>query len=493
MPLGMQQNRAVIHTPGSIEYSCAMRRNAATILLAAIPWAALAQDSGWVALSNGPDLSGWTLLGGTAEYSLEDNEIVGTTATGTPNTFLATNEPYGDFALRLDVWVDGDINSGIQIRSTSNPDYMDGRVHGYQVEIDPGERAWSGGIYDEARRGWLYPLSLNEACRRAFLGGKWNAYYIEAVGPSIRTWVNDVACAALYDDTTLEGFIALQVHGIGDTALAGRRVRWRNIEIMTNDIVSRPFADNYVVNLVPNTLSPQEEAQGFRLLFDGETTSGWRGAGKDSFPEQGWHTEDGLLIVEASDGAESAHGGDIVTVDEYDMFDLSLDFKLTEGANSGIKYFITENYGSAASAIGLEFQLLDDKRHPDAKLGAAGNRTLASLYDLIPADEEKTVNGPGNWNRARIVVHGTRSDERFIGNQLRSQLFTGAHVEHWLNDRKVVSYERGTQAFDALVARSKYVVWEDFGRWDSGHILLQDHGDEVHFRSIKVRPLGSEE
>ena len=143
------------------------------------------------------------------------------------------------------------------------------------------------------------------------------------------------------------------------------------------------------MNLVPNSLSKQEIAQGFSLLFDGKTTDGWRGAGKETFPEKGWKVQDGVLMVEASGGAEAAYGGDIVTVGEYSTFEFSLDFKLTEGANSGIKYYITESYGSDASAIGLEYQLLDDERHPDATQGAAGNRTLGSLYDLIPAHEGK--------------------------------------------------------------------------------------------------------
>ena len=269
--------------------------------------------------------------------------------------------------------------------------------------------------------------------------------------------------------------------------MAGREVRWRDIRIKGEGVGPRPWTDNYVVNLVPNTLSEQEKAQGFALLFDGQSTSGWRGAGKETFPEKGWRVESGVLIVEASGGAEAAYGGDIVTVNEYSTFELSLDFKLSEGANSGIKYFITEQYGSDASAIGLEYQLLDDARHPDATQGTAGNRTLASLYDLIPADKDKTVRKPGEWNRARLVVIGKRLDERVIGNRLEQKWFSGAHVEHWLNDRKVLEYERGTQAFDALVARSKYVVWEGFGHWPEGHILLQDHGDETHFRSIKIR------
>jgi len=443
----------------------------------------------WESLVEDSDLSGWTRLGGDASYSASDGVVTGITSADTPNTFLTTIKTYSDFALSVELWVDPDINSGIQIRSESKEDYLSGRVHGYQVEIDPSPRAWSGGIYDEARRGWLYPLSVNQQCRKAFQVEEWNHYYVEALGHSIRTWVNDVPCAALYDNMTPEGFIALQVHSIPDSSLADRLVRWRNIKIMDEHVSPRPWTDTYVINLVPNTLSEQEAFQGFSLLFDGETTNGWRGAGKESFPEKGWSVADGVLMVEASGGAESAYGGDIVTLDEYSTFELSIDFKLTEGANSGIKYYITESYGSDASAIGLEFQLLDDENHPDATQGAGGNRTIGSLYDLIPASEGKTVRKPGQWNRARIIVSGTRMDETVFGSRMEQSEFVGAHVEHWLNDRKVVEYQRGTPVFDALVARSKYVVWEGFGHWPQGHILLQDHGDEVHFRSIKVRTL----
>ena len=468
----------------------------ATLLLAAIlatDTAHAQQDSarqaGWRDLFNGRDLSGWAQLNGEARYTVEDGAIVGTTVPGTPNSFLATEQHYGDFVLELEVMVDPALNSGIQVRSNSLPDYMNGRVHGYQIEIDPALRAWSGGIYDEARRGWLYPMELNEACRTAFQNGLWNRYTVEAIGPSLRTWVNGVPCADLVDDMTLNGFIALQVHSIDGEAMAGKHIRWRNIRIKTDALTPRPWTDIPVVNLIPNILSPQEQAQGWKLLFDGNTTSGWRGAHKDAFPAGGWKVEGGALVVEASGGGESQGGGDIVTVDEYGTFELSLDFMLTEGANSGIKYFITEGYDSGGSAIGLEYQLLDDQRHPDAMEGAAGNRTLGSLYDLIPAHANKIVNPPGQWNHARLVVEGVRIDEWLNRNSTDKDVFRGAHVEHWLNQRKVLEYERGTPAFDALVARSKYVDWEGFGRWQAGHILLQDHGNEVHFRSIKIREL----
>ncbi len=446
-------------------------------------------EDGWINLFNGKDLSGWKQLNGKAKYEVVNGEIVGTTVANTPNSFLATEKNYGDFILELDLKVDNRMNSGIQFRSLSRPDYNNGRVHGYQCEIDPAARAWSGGIYDEGRRGWLYPLDMNPEGRKAFRNDEWNHYRIEAIGNSIRTWVNGIPCADLVDDMTAEGFIALQVHAIGNASEAGRQIRWKNIRIKTENLVQSPWTDIPVVNLIPNYLSPQERAQGWKLLFDGKTTNGWRGAGKENFPTKGWKVQNGELIVEAAGGAEAGNGGDIVTLDEFSTFELKLDFMITEGANSGIKYFITEKYGTDQSAIGLEYQILDDEKHPDAKLGADGNRTVGSLYDLIPAHKNKIVKKPGEWNHARLIVTGTRHEEWLKGNSMEASDFVGAHVEHWLNDRKVLEYERGTQAFYALVARSKYAKWEGFGGWPSGHILLQDHGNEVHFRSIKIREI----
>ncbi len=220
----------------------------------------------------------------------------------------------------------------------------------------------------------------------------------------------------------------------------------------------------------PNTLTEQEKADGWKLLFDGKTTAGWRGAHRSTFPDSGWMIENGALVVLPAAGGEAKNGGDIVTVDEYSNFDLQVEFQLTEGANSGIKYFVTEKEKPNGSAIGLEYQILDDERHPDAKLGAhEGSRTVASLYDLIKA-ENKTVKPMGERNAARIISKGQ-------------------HVEHWLNGVKVLGYERGSEDFRKLVAESKYKIWENFGEAPQGHILLQDHGNRVAFRNIKIKLL----
>lgn len=219
-----------------------------------------------------------------------------------------------------------------------------------------------------------------------------------------------------------------------------------------------------------NTLSRKEQRQGWQLLWDGTSTEGWRGAKLDSFPAHGWTIEDGVLKVNKADGGESTNGGDIVTVAKYRNFILSVDFLFTEGANSGIKYFVNTDLNQGlGSAIGCEFQILDDERHPDAKLGVKGNRQLGSLYDLIPAPADKPVR-KGEWNTAVVIVRDS-------------------HVEHWLNGVKLLEYERANQMWDALVAYSKYRYWPNFGNATEGHILLQDHGDEVWFKNIKIKEL----
>ena len=386
---------------------------------------AFAQD-GWETLFNGKDFSNFEQLNGNAKYKIENGEMIGTSKLNTPNSFMATKKTYGDFILEFDVFVENGLNSGVQFRSLSLPEYKEGRVHGYQCEIETSDRKWAGGIYDEARRGWLYPLSRNAKGQNAFKPGEWNHYRIEAIGQNIRTWINGIQCANLVDDATAKGFIAFQVHSIHDASLEGKIVKWRNIRVKTTDLEKeRKEVAVYApeISYLQNQLTADEVRKGWRLLWDGKTTAGWRGAKLDAFPEKGWVMEDGILSVLSSDGAES--------------------------------------------------QVLDDKEHPDAKMGKNGNRTVGSLYDLIRAENfensrGKNFNGVDKWNNARIVVRG-------------------GHVEHWLNNVKVVEYDRFSQAFKALVEKSKYEKWENFGTIPAGKILLQDHGDHVSFRSIKIR------
>ncbi len=212
---------------------------------------------------------------------------------------------------------------------------------------------------------------------------------------------------------------------------------------------------NEAISQTPE-LTPAEKQAGWKLLFDGKTTQGWRSARNENLPAAGWEIKDGTLSV-----ISKGRGGDIITVEEFDNFELALEFKLTPGANSGIKYFVQTNSG-----LGLEYQVLDDDQHPDAKMGVGGNRTVAGLYDLIPP-ENKEPKPIGEWNKARIVVKGSK-------------------VEHWLNDKKVVEYDRHSQCFRALLQKSKFADKEGFGQHAKGHILLQDHGDTVFYRNIKI-------
>lgn len=452
-----------------------MRKAILSAVCILIVYVAIAQqktNAGWTNLFNGRDLAGWKQLNGKAKYTVSNGEITGTTVSGEPNSFLATEKTYKDFILELEFKLDAEMNSGIQFRSESKSDYQNGRVHGYQFEIDPSPRAWTGGIYDEARRDWLYTLDYNPTAKTAYKPGQWNKCRIECIGNSIRTFVNGIATAHIIDDMTTEGFIALQVHAIGKNDEPGKQIRWKNIRIQTSNLKPTPANNVFVANFLPNNLSEAEIKNGVSLMFDGTSTTGWRGAYKPGFPQKGWVVNDGSIRVMPSTGGESVNGGDIVSEKEYGAFILQFEFKLTDGANSGVKYFVTESEKNMGSAIGLEYQVLDDEKHPDAKMGSIQNRTLASLYDLIPSVREPRARRKiGEWNRGMVVVQ------------------PNGWVTHYLNGWKMLEYQRGAQYYYALVAKSKYAQWPNFGMSPKGRILLQDHGNEVWFRSIKIQEL----
>ena len=439
------------------------------------------------------DLSNWEIKEGNAEFIIDDGIITGTSILKSPSTYLGTKINYKDFILEFEVNVSSGLNSGVQFRSLKS-DHLRNSVYGYQLELEADKpernRLWSGGIYDQSRRSiFLYPLSVNPIARSAFKPDEWNFVRIEAIGNSIRTWINGIQCSNLIDDTSTEGFIALQIHSIGKQSLEGKTVKWKNIRITTNEINNRYPVEDYAkeINNIDNFLTKKQKEDGWKFIFDGNTSNGWLSAKSNSFPSKGWKINNGILSVLSSNGKESENGGDIITVDKYKNFELELDFKITKGANSGIKYFVDLDLNKGTgSAIGLEYQILDNKFHLDAskkfrvmelegekwelkKEDTKRNRGVASLYDLIEAEKfnHKSVSA-GQWHRAKIISNN-------------------GHVEHWLDNEKVLEYNRFSQVFKALIQYSKYSKWENFGQLESGHILLQDHGDEVSFKNIKIR------
>ena len=231
------------------------------------------------------------------------------------------------------------------------------------------------------------------------------------------------------------------------------------------------------LGLAQNQLTPAERSGGWRLLFDGKTLSGWRGLGYDSVPTAHWTVVDGMIkkiasgnVAKMPDG-QPANGGDLMTVETFDNFELAFQWRVTRAANSGIKYNVSEAFSLARAsnhaALGFEYQIEDDSLNEDNAL--ATHRT-AALYDLIPANAGKRLAPAGEWNSGRIV-------------------FRGRHGEQWLNGVKVVDFDLGTPRMDSVLAKSKYRSIAGFADRRSGHIILQDHGDEVYFRDIKIRRL----
>lgn len=379
-----------------------------------------ASDDGWEALFNGKDLTGWHLLNGQHKVEVQDGVIVGTCIAGLPNGFLATKEEYGDFILELEVKTDLLMhNSGIQFRSLSTDEYRDGRVHGYQAEVDITPQKWSGGIYDEARRGWLYILEdQNSPAKKAFKNNEWNKYRIEAIGNTNRIWVNGVPTAHLVDDETTKGFIALQLHGNSrpNVPHGNYKVRFRNIRIKTENFEPSPYDDIPVVNLIPNHISGQEKHQGFSLLWDGKSINGWKEINRS---EKSWKIENGVLTISSSDSSNS--GNDVLgTENKYDTFELKFDFKQHE----------------EHAVIGLEYH---------------GNQTeTKNTYGWLASKKAKDA---GEWNQGVIKV------------------LPDGKVEYWLNGYLILEYYR------------------DSDQPETAPILLNDTGNQISYRSIKIRKL----
>jgi hypothetical protein len=230
-----------------------------------------------------------------------------------------------------------------------------------------------------------------------------------------------------------------------------------------------------------NTLTAEEKAAGWVLLFDGESFNGWRGIGLENIPEGHWTIEDEAIKkipsgqVQLQEDGQPLEGGDIMTTETYEDFELTLEWKIVPAGNSGIKYNVSEAMSAANApprgALGFEYQILDDDLHPDGQRG--GKYTASALYDLVEP-QGKILNPVGEFNSTRI-------------------LFKGQHGEHWLNGIKVLEYDMDTDDFNALVAQSKYKDYEGFADKRSGHIVIQDHTSAAWFRNIKIRKIKQEE
>lgn len=402
--------------------------------------------AGWTSLFNGKDLGGWIQHNGWATYRIEGDAIVGSTAKGSPNSFLCTEKDYTDFELQFEVLVDDALNSGVQFRSKSLPDKDNGRVHGPQVEIEasPGE---AGFIYGEGTpRGWLSP---DQTARSVFQNGQWNQYTLRVQGSRFTTWINRVLIEDLSDAASPpNGFIGLQVHGIGEDK-APCQVRWRNIKI-------RELSRDYLVEQPP---------AGFQNLFNGSDFTGWHGrphldpreftkktdAERAAWNEdlaKHWKVVDGILV---NDG----EGVYATTNLDYDDFELYLQYKTLPRGDSGV--YLRGN---------PQVQIWDPTFEGNKKIGA--DKGSGGLWnnnaDMPGKDPSALADNPfGDWNQLRIQLVGERCSV-------------------WLNGQHVVDH-----------ARMRNYFVEQGPLFRSGPIQLQTHGQEISWKALFIRPINSEE
>ena len=410
-----------------------------SVLTAIVLGATLAASAGesgqaeWQGLFDGQALTGWTQRGGTASYRVEDGQIVGLSVPNTPNSFLCTERHYADFVLEYEFKVDPRLNSGVQIRSNSVPGYQDGRVHGYQIEIDPSERAWTAGIYDESRRGWLCDLKGNEPARRAFRQDEWNRVRVEARGDSLKTWLNGVPAADLRDAVTRSGFIGLQVHGTQESE--PREVRWRNLRIKDLGDPCRQPPKGALV-----------------LLDERGDLSAWEHAGQPGTRVK-WRLVDGAL--EVTPGA-----GSIVTRRAFGDCRLHVEFAVDDNRESG-----QANGNSGVYLQGrYEVQILNSAGQEPA------DNSCGAIYGVKPADYNM-ARPAGEWQAYDITFRAPRWD---VG---------GTKLE----DARLTVYHNGTRVHDNVEVPSNTGAGRPEAPHD-GPLLLQDHGNRVRFRNIWIVP-----
>lgn len=386
-------------------------------------------EPAWTPLFDGKSLAGWTRRGGQAQYRVDDACIAGVTAPDTPNTFLCTECEYADFVLEYEFKVDPKLNSGVQIRSNSAPGYKKGAVHGYQVEIDPSERGFTGGVYDESRRGWLQDLSKNEAARKAFKQNEWNHVRIEARGDSIRTWLNKVSAADLKDDLTRSGFIGLQVHSTDSKEPL--EVRWRNLRIQDLGDPTRGAPAGATV-----------------LLGQKGDLSNWEHANKPG-SKIDWVFSDGVLEVKPG-------SGDIVSKPTFSDARIHVEFCTDENGKEG--------QGNGNSGVYIQ------RRYEVQILNSAGQEptddNCGGIYKVKAADFN-LARPAGSWQTYDISFRAARFDAagKKIENARISAYHNGTRIHH---NVEIPDKTGGGQAESAA----------------PGPLLLQDHGNKIRFRNV---------
>lgn len=392
------------------------------------------QQTPFQPLFDGKTLDAFVKRGGSAEYAVSNGEIVGTTAPNSANTFLCTKKDYGDFELTFDVKVHPELNSGVQIRSHSVSGYNNGVVFGYQVEIDPTERAFSGGLYDESRGGWIQDLANNEPGRKAFKNGQWNSYRVLARADHIQVWVNGVQTCDVRDGKDRFGFIGLQVHGVGDRT-DKMEVRWRNLRI-------RDFG-------VPGAKPPA----GATVLMGGAADfAKWKKAGTEGDPI-GWAWKEGFAEIVPNTGS-------IQTRVPYGACKLHVEFAvddngLTGQANGNSGVYLQGSY---------EVQILNSAGIPPA------NNICGSIYS-VKAEDINMSYAAYEWQTYDIMFTSpVWKDGVKVSNAKISVWHNGVQVH------KSVEIPRQTGSGQPEDPQAR-------------GIYLQDHGNKIKFRNIWVIPM----
>ncbi|MBN2639409.1 MAG: DUF1080 domain-containing protein [Bacteroidales bacterium] len=418
------------------------------------------KNEGWELLFDGIALNGWHDYNGdslTGPWGVEDGAIKAEGHGNDANGYIVTNRQFDNFILSWDWKISKGGNSGMMYHVVQNSDYEVPYATGPEYQLIDNIN-FDGKLEEWQKCGADYAMYLPDSTKLNInTAGEWNNSQIVFDNGHVEYWMNG--------QKTLE-FESWSPDWYSRKSTG----KWKNFPdygekecgvICLQDHGYPAWFKNIKIKQLPK--NKKEE-----WLFDGTSTDAWRSVSTDSFPQTGWEVNHNKLIVKAQEGNIPA-GADIITVKKYANFILELDYKLTTHANSGVKYFVVDNYaGYEGQFLGLEYQIIDDDSYSEEELGNSyGNHKTGSVYELIPAPAKKKMNAPGEWNHVKLMVDCS-------------------HVEHWLNGQKMLEYERGSDAFKALVAKSKYTIYPKFGEAPRGHIMLQGHNGEVAFRQIKI-------